>query len=144
MNRENINFRASVIAPSNKEVTYWIDLNEDPTGGVIKTFDGAIWKKIKAQSDSAEEIDSINAQIKSLKQTKVDKDGSKVLSDVNFTTAYKSKLDSVEQNATNTVIVNNLTTNNTSQALSAAQGKILKDALDALTARVTALEAPAA
>lgn len=144
MNRENINFRASVTVPSDKEVTYWIDLNEDPTGGVIKTFDGATWKKIKAQSDSAGEIDNINAQIKSLKQTKVDKDGSKVLSDVNFTTAYKNKLDSVEQNATNTVIVNNLTTNNTSQALSAAQGKVLKDALDALTSRVSALESPAA
>lgn len=144
MNRENINFRASVTVPSDKEVTYWIDLNEDPTGGVIKTFDGATWKKIKAQSDSAGEIDSINSQIESLKQTKVDKDGSKVLSDVNFTTAYKNKLDSVEQNATNTVIVNNLTTNNTSQALSAAQGKVLKDALDALTSRVSALESPAA
>lgn len=144
MNRENINFRASVTVPSDKEVTYWIDLNEDPTGGVIKTFDGSMWKKIKAQSDSAGEIDNINAQIKSLKQTKVDKDGSKVLSDVNFTTAYKNKLDSVEQNATNTVIVNNLTTNNTSQALSAAQGKVLKDALDALTSRVSALESPAA
>lgn len=96
MNRENINFRASVTVPSDKEVTYWIDLNEDPTGGVIKTFDGATWKKIKAQSDSAGEIDNINAQIKSLKQTKVDKDGSKVLSDVNFTKAYKNKLDSVE------------------------------------------------
>lgn len=144
MNRENINFRASVTVPSDKEVTYWIDLNEDPTGGVIKTFDGATWKKIKAQSDSAGEIDNINAQIKSLKQTKVDKDGSKVLSDVNFTTTYKNKLDSVEQNATNTVIVNNLTTNNTSQALSAAQGKVLKDALDALTSRVSALESPAA
>lgn len=144
MNRENINFRASVTVPSDKEVTYWIDLNEDPTGGVIKTFDGAKWKKIKAQSDSAGEIDGINAQIESLKQTKVDKDGSKVLSDVNFTTTYKNKLDSVEQNATNTVIVNNLTTNNTSQALSAAQGKVLKDALDALTSRVSALESPAA
>ena len=144
MNRENINFRASVTVPSDKEVTYWIDLNEDPTGGVIKTFDGVKWKKIKAQSDSEGEIDGINAQIESLKQTKVNKDGSKVLSDVNFTTAYKNKLDSIEQNATNTVIVNNLTTNNTSQALSAAQGKVLKDALDALTSRVSALESPAA
>lgn len=144
MNRENINFRASVTVPSDKEVTYWIDLNEDPTGGVIKTFDGATWKKIKAQSDSAGEIDSINSQIESLKQTKVDKDGSKVLSDVNFTKAYKNKLDSVEQNATNTVIVNNLTTDNAAQALSAAQGKVLKDALDALTSRVSALESPAA
>lgn len=141
---ENINFKASKNAPNPKEVVYWIDLTADPTGGVIKTFDGATWKKIKAQSDSEGEIDGINAQIESLKQTKVDKDGSKVLSDVNFTTAYKNKLNSIEQNATNTVIVNNLTTNNTSQALSAAQGKALKDALDALTSRVSALESPAA
>lgn len=141
---ENINFKASKNAPNPKEVVYWIDLTADPTGGVIKTFDGKKWNKIKGESDSAGEIDSINAQIESLKQTKVNKDGSKVLSDVNFTTAYKNKLNSIEQNATNTVIVNNLTTNNTSQALSAAQGKALKDALDALTSRVSALESPAA
>lgn len=144
MNRENINFKASVVAPNNKEVTYWIDLNEDPTGGIIKTFNGTKWNKIKAQSDSAEEINDLAEQIESLSNTKVDKSGSKVLSDVNFTTAYKNKLDSIEQNATNTIIVNNLTSTNTNQALSAAQGKTLKDALDALTSRVSALETPAA
>lgn len=43
------------------------------------------------------------------------------------------------------VIVNNtLTSTSTTEALSAAQGKALKDALDALTAKVAALEAPAA
>lgn len=144
MNRENINFKASTITPNNKETTYWIDLSEDPTGGVIKTFDGSRWKKIKAESDSAGEISNITSQIESLKNTKVDKDGSKVLSDVNFTTAYKNKLDSIEQNATNTVVVNSLTSTNINQALSAAQGKALKDALDSLTSRVSALETPAA
>ena len=45
---------------------------------------------------------------------------------------------------TKVTINNTLTSTSTTEALSAAQGKALKDALDALTARVAALEAPAA
>lgn len=40
----------------------------------------------------------------------------------------------------NTSIVNDLTTSSSSKVLSAAQGKALKDLIDALDARVTALE----
>lgn len=36
---KHINFRASDIAPNPKEVFYWVDLQEDPTGGIIKYFD---------------------------------------------------------------------------------------------------------
>ena len=49
---ENINFKASKNAPNPKEVIYWIDLTEDPTGGVIKTFDGKQWNKIKGEAKS--------------------------------------------------------------------------------------------
>lgn len=39
-------FLASTITPNPIEVSHWIDLNEDTTGGVIKTFDGKQWNKI--------------------------------------------------------------------------------------------------
>lgn len=39
-------FLASTITPNPIEVSHWIDLNEDSTGGVIKTFDGKQWNKI--------------------------------------------------------------------------------------------------
>lgn len=45
---------------------------------------------------------------------------------------------------TKVTVNNTLTSTSTTEALSAAQGKQLKSLIDALTARVTALEAPAA
>lgn len=45
---------------------------------------------------------------------------------------------------TKVTIDNTLTSTSTTKALAAAQGKALKDLIDALTARVAALEAPAA
>lgn len=45
---------------------------------------------------------------------------------------------------TKVAINNTLTSTSTTEALAAAQGKALKDLIDALTARVAALEAPAA
>lgn len=35
---EKINFRASVYPPNPKEVSYWIDLNLDPDGNIIKSY----------------------------------------------------------------------------------------------------------
>lgn len=54
MNTENINFKASQYAPNHLEVTYWIDLTEDPTGGVIKTYDGKKWNQIKGEAKSVD------------------------------------------------------------------------------------------
>lgn len=51
---ENINFKASKNAPNPKEVIYWVDLTADPTGGVIKTFDGKKWNKIKGEAQSVD------------------------------------------------------------------------------------------
>lgn len=45
---------------------------------------------------------------------------------------------------TKVTVNNTLTSTNVTEALSAAQGKVLKDALDAISARVAALESPAA
>lgn len=45
---EIINFRASTIEPNPKEVTYWVDLNEDPLGGIIKSWDGeGHWRTLR-------------------------------------------------------------------------------------------------
>lgn len=56
----------------------------------------------------------------------------------------KNKLAGIAAQANKTNIVNNLTTSAAGSALDAQQGNVLKDALDALTQRVTALETPAA
>lgn len=41
-----IRFLASAIAPKPEEVDYWIDLQEDPYGFVIKSYNGIEWKKL--------------------------------------------------------------------------------------------------
>lgn len=75
---------------------------------------------------------------------KVDKVDGKQLSTNDYTTEEKTKLAGIAAQANKTTVENVLTSSSTTNALSAAQGKALKDALDALTARVTALETPAA
>lgn len=52
---KDIKFLATDVAPNPKEITHWVDLNEDPTGGVIKTFDGKEWNKIDADGLTEEE-----------------------------------------------------------------------------------------
>ena len=51
-------FLASTITPNPIEVSHWIDLNEDSTGGVIKTFDGKQWNKITSDGtvDDEEQV----------------------------------------------------------------------------------------
>lgn len=39
-------FKASKLAPNPMEVTYWIDLNADNEGKVIKVHDGKVWVNI--------------------------------------------------------------------------------------------------
>lgn len=131
-----IKFIDSKIAPNPSECTYWIDLSEDPHFGSIKKYNGSKWVSINGDAEQNEEIQ----QIKSSLNNKVDKVSGKQLSTNDYTTTEKQKLATLN----NTIIVNNLTTTTTTSALSAAQGKVLKDALDALTARVSALESPAA
>lgn len=73
---------------------------------------------------------------------------------IGYTTSgknYAVQLDSndkafvnVNWSDTKVTVNNTLTSTSTTEALSAAQGKVLKDALDALSARVEALETPAA
>ena len=85
-----------------------------------------------------------SARIAALESGKVDKVEGKELSSNDFTNAYKTKLDGITAQANKTIVDNSLTSTSTTNALAAAQGKALKDLINALTARVAALEAPAA
>ena len=130
----------SYIAPNPKEFDYWVDLTTDPKGHVIKYYAGdSKWLPLNDDTDNDQ-----SARIKALESGKVDKVEGKVLSSNDFTNAYKTKLDGITVQANKTIVDNSLTSTSTTNALAAAQGKALKNLIDALTARVAALEAPAA
>lgn len=130
----------SYIAPNPKEFEYWVDLSADPKGNVIKYYaGGSKWLPLNDDTDNDQ-----SARIAALESGKVDKVEGKVLSSNDFTNAYKTKLDGITAQANKTIVDNSLTSTSTTNALAAAQGKALKDLIDALTARVAALEAPAA
>ena len=130
----------SYIAPNPKEFDYWVDLTTDPKGNVIKYYAGdSKWLPLNDDTDNDQ-----SARIKALESGKVDKVEGKVLSSNDFTNAYKIKLDGITVQANKTIVDNSLTSTSTTNALAAAQGKALKNLIDVLTARVAALEAPAA
>lgn len=85
-----------------------------------------------------------DAAIKKSIEGKVDKVEGKQLSTNDYTTDEKNKLAGIAAQANKTTVENVLTSTSTTNALSAAQGKVLKEALDALSARVSKLETPAA
>ena len=130
----------SYIAPNPKEFDYWVDLTADPKGNVIKYYaGGSKWLPLNDDTDNDQ-----SARIEALESGKVDKVEGKELSSNDFTNAYKTKLDGIAAQANKTIVDNSLTSTSTTNALAAAQGKALKNLIDALTARVAALEAPAA
>lgn len=49
---KDVKFLATTAQPSYREVSHWIDLLEDPTGGTIKVWNGTGWKKISGEGDS--------------------------------------------------------------------------------------------
>mgnify|MGYP000493176220 CR=1 FL=1 len=132
-----VKFIESKTQPDPVTCKYWVDLFENPYGGSIKYFNGESWVKI---SDESADLSSIKNQL----SNKVDKVSGKGLSTNDYTTEEKQKLAGIAAQANKTTVENVLTSTSTTNALSAAQGKALKDALNALTARVTALETPAA
>lgn len=71
----NLKYSAQLIAPNPKEIDYWIDLSEDPNGGIIKYFDGTKWdylNKMDEQDNAiAEEIERAQAAEQQL-QTNID------------------------------------------------------------------------
>lgn len=134
------NIFSSNIAPNPIDVKYWADLNSDSSGMVIKVYKGGKWVAFNKDSE-------ISGDIEELKETvnnKVDKVSGKQLSTNDYTTEEKQKLAGIATNANKTTVENVLTSDSTTNALSAAQGKALKALIDSLTERVAALEAPAA
>lgn len=132
-----IKFIESKTAPDPSQFKYWIDLTENSYGGSIKYFNGKAWVKVSDESNDL-------AEVKNALNNKVDKVSGKQLSTNDYTTAEKQKLAGIATQANKTTVENVLTSTSTTNALSAAQGKQLKTLIDALTARVTALETPAA
>nr|DAX07677.1 MAG TPA: hypothetical protein [Caudoviricetes sp.] len=150
-----VSFRVSPTAPNPAETTYWIDTTDNNYKGTIKYYN-ANTKKWEIVNDSTNNqqneaikelstaLQAIQATVSTLQRDKVDKVSGKTLSTNDYTTDEKNKLAGIAAQANKTNIVNNLTTSAAGSALDAQQGKVLKDALDALTQRVTALETPAA
>ena len=79
-------------------------------------------------------------QGKVLNDTKVDKVTGKGLSTEDFTTEFKTKLESVDASAKNTIIKDVLTSTSTTSALSANQGKVLDDKITVLSEKSTDLD----
>lgn len=52
----NIKYSAQNIAPNPKEIDYWIDLTEDPNGGIIKFWNGNIWDYLNRMDDQDRDI----------------------------------------------------------------------------------------
>lgn len=53
-----VNFRASDIEPNPNEVLYWVDLNEDPTGGSIKYWnEKGYWQTIRVLEGTLHEFE---------------------------------------------------------------------------------------
>lgn len=130
----------SYVAPNPKEFEYWVDLTADPKGNVIRYYAGNNkWLPLNDDTDNSQ-----SAKISALESNKVDKVEGKELSSNDFTDTYKNKLDGIAAQANKTTVDNSLTSTSTTNALAAAQGKALKDLIDALTTRVAALETPAA
>lgn len=148
-------FRISPTAPNPAETTYWIDTTDNNYKGTIKYYNANTkkWEIVNDSTNSQQNeaikelstaLQAIQAIVSTLQRDKVDKVSGKALSTNDYTTDEKNKLAGIAAQANKTNIVNNLTTSAAGSALDAQQGKVLKDALDALTQRVTALETPAA
>lgn len=150
-----VNFRVSPTAPNPAETTYWIDTTDNNYKGTIKYYNANTkkWEIVNDSTNSQQNeaikelstvLQAIQAIVSTLQRDKVDKVSGKALSTNDYTTDEKNKLAGIAAQANKTNIVNNLTTSAAGSALDAQQGKVLKDALDALTQKVTALETPAA
>lgn len=60
---KDIKFLATTVQPNPKEITHWVDLNEDSTGGVIKTFDGKEWKSITSSNGDSDKYVNMTIEL---------------------------------------------------------------------------------
>lgn len=85
---------------------------------------------IIARNFTEYDYNALRENIETLDGGKVDKIAGKGLSTEDYTTAEKTKLEGIATEANKTTINNTLTSTSTTAALSAAQGKVLKDTVD--------------
>lgn len=60
---KDIKFLATDVAPNPKEITHWVDLKEDSTGGIIKTFDGKEWKSITSSNSDSDKYVNMTVEL---------------------------------------------------------------------------------
>lgn len=149
---EKINMIASKYAPNPLEVSYWIDLTADSTGGTIKNYNGTEWKIISAKgsggstgggSDESEHVQEIiktvglsynsstdTITLPSLSSNEYFKGSSLVNAVVAGDAAVKLQIDTLTGNITNveTTLGGRITTlSNTVSTLSGAVDTIQSD-----------------
>lgn len=49
----------SNITPNHESVKYWADLNADPSGGIIKFFNGNKWELVNGASNDNPKLDAV-------------------------------------------------------------------------------------
>lgn len=125
---------ASTIQPNPTSVKYWADLSSNANGGDLKYFNGTKW--VLVNNKDTEDISQIKQQIVDLEQNKEDKVEGKGLSTEDYTTQEKNKLASLQ----------NYNDDEVRELISALNLRLttLEGDYEALEARVTALETPAA
>ena len=69
----NLKYSAQTIAPNPKEIDYWIDLTEDPNGGIIKYYNGSTWDYLNQMDDQNNLILEIKEIVDDLKNITIEK-----------------------------------------------------------------------
>lgn len=69
----NLKYSAQTIAPNPKEIDYWIDLTEDPNGGIIKYYNGSAWDYLNQMDDQNNLILEIKEIVDDLKNITIEK-----------------------------------------------------------------------
>lgn len=64
----NLKYSAQLIAPNPKEIDYWIDLKEDPNGGIIKYYNGITWDYLNQMDEQNEQLNEILERLQELEQ----------------------------------------------------------------------------
>lgn len=64
----NLKYSAQLIAPNPKEIDYWIDLKEDPNGGIIKYYNGVTWDYLNQMDEQNEQLNEILERLQELEQ----------------------------------------------------------------------------
>ena len=134
-------FLATDVAPNPKDITHWIDLAEDPNGGVIRVWDGIEWASITKDLVDNTELDQIREQINTL-QADIPQNTSDLNNDSDFVT--ESELQSAIQQLQTTIssLQTTVESLNTQIESLTTSNETLNTEITSLKERVTALENP--